>query len=112
MDKTATSYKNANLNVGSRVIVKACLVTALSECRRRYGSNSKTKSLIGTVFKISGDKLPTGHLRMNVHARFDFGGGIFKSSKINMRSCRLAPGPELCPGFIHPPVVSVPENLA
>ena len=49
---------------------------------------------------------------MNVHARFELGGGILKSSKINLRSCRLAPGPELCPEFIHSPAVSVPEILA
>ena len=49
---------------------------------------------------------------MNVHARFELGGGILKSSKINLRSCRLDPGPESCPGFIHPPAVSVPEILA
>ena len=94
------------------MIAKACYVTALSECSRRYGSNSKSKLLIGIVFKISGDKLASGHLRMNVYARFELGGGILKSSKINLRSCRLAPGPELCPEFIHPSVVSVPENLA
>ena len=49
---------------------------------------------------------------MNVHARFELGGEILKSSKINMRSCRLAPGPESCPGFIHPAAVSIPENVA
>ena len=35
-----------------------------------------------------------------------------KTSKINLRSCRLDPGPELYPMFIHPPAGSVPENLA
>ena len=94
------------------MIAKACQVTTLSECSRRYGSNSKSKLLVGIVYKISGDKLASGHLRINVHARFELGGGILKSSKIFLRSCRLAPGLELCPGFIHPPVVSVPENLA
>ena len=94
------------------MISKARQVTSLSECSRRYGSNSKSKLLIGIVFKTSGDKLATSHLRMNVHARFELGGGIFKSFKINLRSCRLAPGPELYPGFIHPPAVSVPENFA
>ena len=94
------------------MIAKACHVTNLSECSRRYGSNSKSKLLIGVVFKISGDKLASSHLRINLHARFDLGGGILKSSKINMRSCRLATGPILFPIFTHPPVVSTTENLA
>ena len=46
----------------------------MSDCSRRYGSASKTKLLIGVVFKLSGDKLPSGHLRINFHARFDLGG--------------------------------------
>ena len=48
---------------------------------------------------------------MNVHARLELGGGILKSSKIKLRSCRLAPVSELCSGFIHLPAVSVPESL-
>ena len=94
------------------MIAKACHVTAFSECSRRYGSNSKNELLFRVVFKISGDKLTSGHLRINVHARFELGGEILKSSKINLRSCRLAPGSELCPEFIYPPAVSVPEVLA
>ena len=112
MVETAPRKKNECLQVGARVIAKACHVTNLSECSRRYGSNSKNKLLIGVVFKTSGDVLTSGHLRMNVHARFELGGGILKSCKINLRSCRLAPGPILCPDFIHPPAVSVPEILA
>ena len=94
------------------MIAKAYHITALSECGRRYGSNSKNKFLICVVFKTSGDLLTSDHLRMNVHARFELGGGILKSSKINLRSCRLDPDPTLCPEFIHPPDVSVPEILA
>ena len=94
------------------MIAKVCHVTALSECSRRYGSNSNSKLLIGVVLKISGDKLASDHLRMNIHTHFDLGGGILKSSKINLRSCRLATGPILSPIFIHPPVVSTTENLA
>ena len=75
--------KNECLQIGSRVIAKACHVTNISECNRRYGSASKSKLLIVVVFKTSGDKLPSGHLRMNIHARFDLGGDISKISKIN-----------------------------
>ena len=48
---------------------------------------------------------------MNVHARFDLGGGNLKSSKINLRLFRLAPGPILSPTFINPPVISPTLNL-
>ena len=43
---------------------------------------------------------------MNIHARFDLGGDISKIFKINLRSCKLAPGPVLSPSFVHPPTVS------
>ena len=44
--------KNEYLLVEARVIAKVCHVTALSECSRRYGSNSKSKILIGVVLKF------------------------------------------------------------
>ena len=68
--------KNEYLQVGTRVVAKACHVTSLSEFSRRYGSNRREKLLIGVVFKISGGKLASGHLRMNLHAPFDLRGEI------------------------------------
>ena len=50
----------------AKIIAKASHVTCMSDCSRRYGSASKTKLLIGVVFKISGDKLPSGHLRFDL----------------------------------------------
>ena len=104
--------KNEGIQVGARLVAKICHIKTLSECSRRYGSNSKSKLLIGAVFKTSGDKLASGDLRMHIHARFDLGGEILKSSKINLRFCRLTPGPILSPEFIHLPVVSTTKNLA
>ena len=112
MVETAPRKINECRQVGARMIAKAYYVASLSEYSRRCGLNSKSNLLIGVVFKISGDKLASGHLRMILHARFDLGGGILKSSKINLRSCRLDPGPILSPTFIHPPVISTTENLA
>ena len=48
---------------------------------------------------------------MNVHARFYFGGGDLKSSKLNLRSCILAPGPILSLTLIRPPIISPTQNL-
>ena len=112
MVETTPRKINECLQMGARVIAKACHVTTLSECSRRYGSNSNRKLLIGVVFKISGDKLASGHLRMSLHARFDLEGGILKFSEINLRSCRLAHGLILSPTFIYPPVVSATENVS
>ena len=98
MSERVPFKKNEMCVSGARVIAKAIHVTNLSECNRRYGSAANSKLLIGVVFKTSGDKLPSGHLRMNIHARFDLGGDISKISKINLRSYRLAPGP-----FIYTP---------
>ena len=92
--------------------MKASHVTCMSDCSRRYGSASKTKLLIGVVFKISSDRLPSGHLRMHIHAKFDLGGDISKISKVNLRSYNLAPRPVLSPSFIHPPTVSPNLDLA
>ena len=85
MAETVPFKKNEMCVLGARVIAKANLVTNISECNRRYGSAAKSKLLIGAVFKISSDRLPSGHLRMIIHARFDLGGDISKISKINLR---------------------------
>ena len=106
MVETAPRKQKEYLQTGARVITTVYHVTKLSECSRRYGSVSKTKLVMRIVFKISGDKLPSDHLRMNVRARFDIGGGVLKLFKVNLRSCSLAPGPILSPSFIHPPVMS------
>ena len=106
MVETVHRKENEYLYVGARVTTKACHVANFSEYSRRYGSASKTKFLIGVVFKMSADKLPSGYLRMSVHARFDIGGGVLKVSKVNLRSCSLAPGTIFFPAFIHTPIVS------
>ena len=38
--------------VGSMVEAKACHVTNLAECSRRYGSNSKTKRVQGIITHV------------------------------------------------------------
>ena len=72
------------------------------KCSRRYGSGSKTKLLIGVVFKISDDKLSSGHLRINVHSRFDLESENIKISNVNLQSCSLDPCPVLTSDLIHP----------
>ena len=112
MDETAPRKGHECLQVGTRVIAKTYHVTNLSECSHRYGSTSKTKLLIGAVFKSSADKLPSGYLRMYVHARVGIGGSDLKVSKENLRSCSLVPGLILSPSFIRYPSVSPNLDLA
>ena len=104
MAETIPLKKNAYTKVGARIIAKAYHVACMSECSRSYGSASKSKLLIVVVCKISSDKLPSGHLRINAHVRFDLGGKNYKISKINFQSCSLAPCHVLTSNFIHPPV--------
>ena len=94
--------KNGCTEVGARIIAKVSHVTCMLECSRRYGSASKTQILIGAVFKISGDKLPSVYLCINVHVQFDLGGEHIKISKVNLRFHSLAPGPVFTSDFIHP----------
>ena len=91
MAETVPSKKNGCNKFGAREIENAPHITCVSVCNHRYGSASKTKILIGVVFNISSDRLPSGHLRMNVHAKFDLGRDILNISKVNLRSCKLAP---------------------
>ena len=88
--------------MGVRIIAKASHITCMSEYSLRYGLSSKIKLLIGVVFKISGDKLLSDRLCINIHARFDLGGENIKISKVNPQSCSRAPGPVLTSDFIHP----------
>ena len=74
----ASSKKSGCIEVGSRVIVKAFHVTCMSKFSRRYGSACKTKLLISVVCKRTGDKLPSDHLHMSVHVRFNLEGGVLR----------------------------------
>ena len=105
MTGAASSKKNGCTEVGARVITKTSHITCMSECSRRYASTCKTKLLIGIVCKITGDKVPSGHLPINVYARFDLEGSVSKLSKVNLRSYSLALGPVLTSDFIYPHVV-------
>ena len=49
---------------------------------------------------------------MNVHAIFNLGVDISKIFKVNVRSCKLAPGQVLSPSFVHPPTVSPNLDVA
>ena len=66
-------------------------ITSLAKYSRHYGSNKKTRILIGTVLEVEiGPKATAlGRHRDFVVAKFDLGGGDTKVVTINIKSVKL-----------------------
>ena len=80
--------------VGSMVEAKACHVTNLAECARRYGSNSKTKRVQGVVTHVEVVKNPTTNRTTTfVTAAYDLGGTTIHPSRLNIRSVKAVSPP-------------------
>ena len=80
--------------VGSMVEVKACHVTNLAECLRRYGSNSKTKSVQGIMTHVEVIKNSTTNRTMTfMMAAYDLGGMTIHPCRLNIRSVKAVPTP-------------------
>ena len=65
----------------------------LSECARRYGSDKKTKRLVGLVVKNVNIPTSTGRASWFVRVRFHLGGGHTKLHELSVRSVNKAPTP-------------------
>jgi hypothetical protein len=73
--------------IGNRVEARACLLTNLSECSRRYGANAKTYMVPGIVVDVISERnSKTGRAACYILADYDFGGGFVKRQKLNVRS--------------------------
>ena len=71
--------------VGSMVEAKACHVTNLAECARRYGSNSKTKKVQGIVTHVEVIKNSTTNRTTTfVTAAYDLGGTTIRPCRLNI----------------------------
>ena len=71
--------------VGSMVEAKACHVTNLAECSRRYGSNSKTKRVQGIVTHVEVIKNSTTNRTTTfVTAAYDLGGTMIHPCRLNI----------------------------
>ena len=80
--------------VGSMVEVKACHVTNLAECSRRYGSNSKMKRVQGIVTHVEVIKnLTTNRMTTFVTAAYNLGGMMIRPCRLNIRSVKGVPTP-------------------
>lgn len=79
--------------VGSKVMAKACHVTSLAECARRYGSNKNTKELVGTVTDVVSKVTATGRTSTFIAATYELEGGVQKTATLNIRSVNRVPPP-------------------
>ena len=80
--------------VGSMVEAKACHVTSLAECARRYGSNSKMKKVQGIVTHVEVIKNSTTNRTTTfVTAAYDLGGTTIRPCRLNIRSVKAVPTP-------------------
>jgi Transposase IS4 len=81
--------------VGTRVQAKACHVTNLAECSRRYGANASTFMVNGVVVSSITTKTVKGNRSQTmIEIDFDFGAGTIKRKSLNKRSVSLYLGPE------------------
>jgi hypothetical protein len=84
--------------IGGQVHAKACHVTALSECARRYGSEKKVKLVPGTVVNIDLVSNPSSNRTTTfITANYDLGGGMIKQKRLICRSVKSGAVPTTTP---------------
>ena len=79
--------------IGECVTSKAINVLHISECALRYGSDKKTKRLVGLVVTNVNIPTSTGRASWFVRVRFHLGGGHTELHKLSVRSVKKAPTP-------------------
>ena len=79
--------------IGECVTAKAIHVLHLSECARRYGSDNKTKRLVGLVVTNISIPTSTGRASWFVRVRFHLGGGHTKLQELSVCSVKKSPTP-------------------
>ena len=85
--------------IRTKIFSKAVLVTSLAQCPRRYGANTKTGILVGTVLevKVGPKEITLGSRRSYVITKPNLGGGDVKLVTINLRSVNIHTMEPLCP---------------
>jgi Transposase IS4 len=80
---------DARRTIGSVIEAKACHVTSLAECARRYGAQKSTKFVEGVVVDVENIRnLETSRTKTMITADYSLGGGVVKRVKLNIRSIR------------------------
>ena len=77
--------------IGECVTAKAIHVLHLLECASHYGSDKKTKWLVGLVVTNVNIPTSTGRASWFVRVRLHLGGGHTKLHKLSVRSVKKAP---------------------
>ena len=92
--------------IGECVTANAIHVLHLSECAHRYGSDKKTKRLVGLV--VTNVNIPTSTSRASwfVRVRFHLGGGHTKLHELSVRSVNKVPTP-----VIHEQEQEIPDAV-
>jgi Transposase IS4 len=93
MDQNETT--DTQRTIGSIVEAKACHVTSLAECARRYGAQKSTKYVGGVVVDVIKSRNSSClRTKTMVTADFSLGGGTVKRATLNVRSIRSVVAPE------------------
>ena len=79
--------------IGECVTAKAIHVIHLSECARRYGSDKKTKQLVGLVVTNVNIPTSTGRASWFFRVRFHLGGGLTNMHELGVWSVKKDPTP-------------------
>jgi Transposase IS4 len=75
--------------IGSVIEAKACHVTSLAECARRYGAQKSTKYVEGVIVDIIKSRNSScSRTKTMITADFSLGGGTVKRATLNVRSIR------------------------
>ena len=91
--------------IGECVTAKALHVLHLSGCARRYGSDKKTKRLIGLVVTNVNKPTSTGRASWCVRVQFHLGGRNTKLHKLSVQSVNKLPIP-----VIHEEIQEITEE--
>ena len=84
--------------IGECVTAKAIHVLHLAECARRYGSDKKTKRLVGLVVTNVNIPTSTGRASWFVRVWFHLGGGHTNLHGLSVRPVKKAPTPVIHEG--------------
>jgi hypothetical protein len=104
--------------IGAAITAKAIHVSNLAECTQRYGSNKRTKMLLGTVVEVTNTQHPSSNQTITtITGVYDLGGGTMKRTTLNIRSVKSYTAPEnpsasALSSVSAPPVTAAPVATA
>lgn len=90
ISSSSTMKEDGRKVVGNKVTAKATTVRNLQWCKSRYGSEYKSKVIVGTITKVEYvRKKDIGPAQSYITASFDFGDNDIKSMKIHLSQLKV-----------------------